>query len=387
MPLPWNLCCVILSLSILLSLEIQTTSSVPDSSFHLHSILKNHSAYACENDILNIACPPRTSVAVLSVFYGPTQHLCLSASTNNTLKLAEDTQCTSTIAVEKVRAECQDRRSCHISVLNQVFGEEPCPFTIKYLLVTYKCQPEHHRTKLVCENERLRLLCKNSTVLAIYSATFGHLLHGSPNCSQEPGSHTDMECLSSTALKKVWRRCHGRESCSIVADVVTFGDPCFPGTRKHLRVSFTCVPWFLLQDVGHGSTDQFMISDYTHDFPEKVALYFVSGICAGLIFLLCLFGLRWTLIRDVKQLVTDFTEWKSSHEHSKNIMDDFSDEEISDNSSICCLTKSDCANDMDSSILTIHMDEHEVQQRELPRGDMWPHQDCSPALSTITRVA
>lgn len=51
---------------------------------------------------------------------------------------------------------------------------------------------EHHQTRLVCENERLRLMCKNKTVLTIYSATFGHLLHGSPYCPQEPGSHIDM---------------------------------------------------------------------------------------------------------------------------------------------------------------------------------------------------
>lgn len=51
---------------------------------------------------------------------------------------------------------------------------------------------EHHQTRLVCENERLRLMCKNETVLMIYSATFGHLLHGSPFCPQEPGSHIDM---------------------------------------------------------------------------------------------------------------------------------------------------------------------------------------------------
>ena len=54
------------------------------------------------------------------------------------------------------------------------------------------CFSEHHRTRLVCENERLRLMCKNETVLAIYSASFGHLLHGSPYCPQEPGSHVDM---------------------------------------------------------------------------------------------------------------------------------------------------------------------------------------------------
>uniref|UniRef100_A0A3B5MRK9 Si:ch73-335m24.2 n=1 Tax=Xiphophorus couchianus TaxID=32473 RepID=A0A3B5MRK9_9TELE len=100
--------------------------------------------------------------------------------------------------------------------------------------------PEHHHTRLVCENERLRLLCKNESVLAIYSATFGHLLHGSPNCPEEPGSKSDMglkqtfKCLSAVALRKVSRRCHGRENCSIFADTQTFGDPCFPGTRKHL---------------------------------------------------------------------------------------------------------------------------------------------------------
>uniref|UniRef100_A0A8C6SM72 Si:ch73-335m24.2 n=1 Tax=Neogobius melanostomus TaxID=47308 RepID=A0A8C6SM72_9GOBI len=255
---------------------------------------KNHTAHACENDILTIACPPRTSVAVLSAFYGPSQHLNYDTLTFIYFYTFMN------LLSQKVRAKCQDRRSCHISVLSPVFGEW-CPLTTKYLQVSYKCQPG----RLVCENDRLRLLCKNSTVLAIYSATFGHLLHGSPNCPQEPGSHTDMECLSSTALRKVSRRCHGRENCSIVADVVNFGDPCFPGTRKHLRVlkrqlytkisNFLLVPWFLLQGVERGSTDLFMISDYEllycviwPDYPEKVALYFVSGISAGL---LCCRGL------------------------------------------------------------------------------------------------
>lgn len=35
-------------------------------------------------------------------------------------------------------------------------------------------------------------MCKNATVLAIYSATFGHLLHGSPYCPEELGSQADM---------------------------------------------------------------------------------------------------------------------------------------------------------------------------------------------------
>ncbi|XP_078025567.1 protein eva-1 homolog C isoform X2 [Epinephelus lanceolatus] len=381
MTVPWTYC---LFSSLLLALKIPTAHSAPDFSLYLHTILKNHTAHACEGDMLIIECPSRTSVAVLSAFYGrrvPNQHLCPSANRNTTTTVDEDTECTSPVAVEKVLSECQDRRSCHIPVFSPVFGQDPCPLTTKYLLVSYKCRPEHHRTRLVCENERLRLMCKNETVLAIYSATFGHLLHGSPYCPQEPGSHIDMECLSPSALRKVSRRCHGRANCSVLADTLTFGDPCFPGTRKHLRVSFTCVPRYLLEDVGRGSTDPFMISDYTHELPERVALYFVSGICAGLVFLLCLFGIRSTLVRDVKGLVSDLKdELKASRRQRKGLMEDLFDDDISDTSSFRRLTQSYRTTEILSpSTLTVEMVDRGVEQtRDLPNGDMWPHRDSSP---------
>ncbi|XP_044060604.1 protein eva-1 homolog C isoform X2 [Siniperca chuatsi] len=371
-----------LFLPLLLALKIRTAYSAPDFSLYLHTILKNHTAHACEGDTLIIECPSRTSVTVLSAFYGrrvPNQHLCPSANTNITVE--EDKECTSPVAIEKVLSECQDHQSCHIPVFSPVFGQDPCPLTSKYLLVSYKCRPEHHRTRLVCENERLRLMCKNETVLAIYSATFGHLLHGSPYCPQEPGSHTDMECLSPSALRKVSRRCHGRANCSVLADTQTFGDPCFTGTRKHLRVSFTCVPRYLLEDVGRGSTDPFMISDYTHGLPERVALYFVSGICAGLVFLLCLFGLRSTLVRDVKDLVSELNdELKASRRQRKDLMEDLFDEDISDTSSFCRLTQSYRTTDIFSpSTLTVEMVEREVEQMtDLPNGDIWPQRNSSP---------
>ncbi|XP_008274019.1 protein eva-1 homolog C [Stegastes partitus] len=382
MTVPWSFCPSFYFLPLLLTLKLPAAHSAPDFSAYLHTILKNHTAHACEGETLVIQCPSRTSVAVLSAFYGrrvPNQHLCPTANTNTTVE--EDTECTSPVAIEKVLSECQDRRSCHIPVYSPVFGQDPCPLTTKYLLVSYKCRPEHHRTRLVCENERLRLMCKNETVLAIYSATFGHLLHGSPHCPQEPGSRADMECLSPSALRKVSRRCHGRANCSVLADTITFGDPCFPGTRKHLRVSFTCVPRYLLEDVGRGSTDPFMISDYTHDLPERVALYFVSGICAGLVFLLCLFGLRSTIVRDVKDLVSDLNdELKASRRQRKELMDDLFDEELSDTSSFRRLTQSYRTTDVFSpSTLTVEMVDREVDQtRDLSNGDIWPHRDSSP---------
>uniref|UniRef100_A0A3Q1CFI7 SUEL-type lectin domain-containing protein n=1 Tax=Amphiprion ocellaris TaxID=80972 RepID=A0A3Q1CFI7_AMPOC len=342
------------------------------SSAYLHTILKNHTAHACEGETLVIQCPSRTSVAVLSAFYGrrvPNQR---QQSTRVFLPL------------QKVLSECQDRRSCHIPVYSPVFGQDPCPLTTKYLLVSYKCRPEHHRTRLVCENERMRLMCKNETVLAIYSATFGHLLHGSPYCPQEPGS----QCLSPSALRKVSRRCHGRTNCSVLADTITFGDPCFPDTRKHLRVSFTCVqtlspaggwytgPTYRPQNVL--LTNSLEIFEKILGLPERVALYFVSGICAGLVFLLCLFGLRSTLVRDVKDLVSDLNdELKSSRRRRKELMEDLFDEDVSDTSSFRRLTQSYRTADIFSpSTLTVEMADREVEQtRDLPNGDIWPSRD------------
>uniref|UniRef100_A0A3B5QFQ0 Si:ch73-335m24.2 n=1 Tax=Xiphophorus maculatus TaxID=8083 RepID=A0A3B5QFQ0_XIPMA len=114
--------------------------------FHVtdHIPLTNHTAHACEGDLLVIKCPSRTSVAVLSAFYGrrvPYKHLCPAPNTNITAE-EEDTDCTSSTALEfQVSALCLDERSCHIPVLAPVFGPDPCPLTTKYLLVSYKCKP------------------------------------------------------------------------------------------------------------------------------------------------------------------------------------------------------------------------------------------------------
>ncbi|KAJ8014798.1 hypothetical protein DPEC_G00019490 [Dallia pectoralis] len=379
MTIPWRF----LSFVLTVTLNTHHSLSAPDFSVYLHTILRNHTAHGCDGDILSVKCPSRTSVSVLSAFYGrrvPSKNLCPHANMTE-----DNTQCTSSLAIQKVVAECQDKRSCHIPVISAVFGQDPCPFTSKYLLVSYKCRPEHHRTRLVCENERMRLTCKNNTVLAIYSATFGHLLHGSPNCPQQTVPQPDMECLSPSAMRKVSRRCHGRANCSMLADTTSFGDPCFPGTRKHLRVSFTCVPRYLLEDVVQsGSTsDPFLMSDYTHGFPERVALYFVSGICAGLIFLLCLFGLRSTMVRDVKNLVTELgDELKAGCRPRREVMEDqYDDDDTSDASSFRRLTQSYREADIfRPAAITVEMVERTTGEvNEMPKfGDIWPNRDSSP---------
>ncbi|XP_036404055.1 protein eva-1 homolog C-like [Megalops cyprinoides] len=396
-----------LSLYICLAVCVYWTQAVPDFTVYLHTILRNHTTHGCEGETLSVTCPSRTAVAVLSAFYGrrvPSENLCPSADAN---RIGESTDCSSSVAVQKVMDECQDRVSCHIPVISHVFGLDPCPGTSKYLIVSYKCRPEHHSSKTVCENERLQLECRNNTVLAIYSATFGHLLQGSSECPQQGAAAPDMDCLSPTALRRVSRRCHGRTNCSVLADTQGFGDPCFPGVRKHLHVSFTCVPRYLLEDVGRGSSDPFLISDYTHGgwytgpgvsrppqnmvlftnsleifdqirgLPEKVALYFVSGICAGLAFLLCLFGVKSTLARDIKILISEFRRGsKDTQDPGLEMMEDINDDASSD-SSYRRLTQSYRLAEIFGPELTVEMAEQQ-EQKELPNGSIWPHRDSSP---------
>ena len=48
------------------------------------------------------------------------------------------------------------------------------------------------------------------------------------------------ECEAACSLAVVVRLCHGRQNCSVTADVDTFGTPCRPGTTEYLRVVYAC---------------------------------------------------------------------------------------------------------------------------------------------------
>uniref|UniRef100_A0A663MCE2 SUEL-type lectin domain-containing protein n=1 Tax=Athene cunicularia TaxID=194338 RepID=A0A663MCE2_ATHCN len=94
----------------------------------------------------------------------------------------------------------------------------------------------------VCENDKLRLQCRPKSILAIYSANYGRFLRGKPECRSAHRSmpHGFAECLAPDALRRVSKKCHRKGNCTVAADQATFGDPCLPGTKKQLRVSYTC---------------------------------------------------------------------------------------------------------------------------------------------------
>ncbi|XP_072361489.1 protein eva-1 homolog C isoform X1 [Scyliorhinus torazame] len=380
--------------------------AAPDFSGYLLKILQNHTVHACDRDRLSVSCPPQTSISILSAFYGrrvPSEHLC--PSTRNTS--AESINCAALTAIPKVFDECQDQSSCQFSVNSRVFGLDPCPGTNKYLIVSFKCKPDGHKSKLACENEELLLQCHNQTILVIYAARFGRVLHGNLECPSVNNTTPDIECLSPTALRQMSSRCHGKPNCSVLASVVNFGDPCFPGVRKQLQVSYTCVPKKLFEEAGQGAVKPFLISDYTHGgwyngprismlyakdvaivsrslatlahirgLPEKAALFFVSGVCSGLVFILCAFGFHVLVRQDIRKLLSEPQDNPESENGRTKISDD--EDDASSDASFRRLTRQYRASDniFSPEVAAVMVDR--VEQKEQRDKEMWLNKESSP---------
>ncbi|XP_005301418.1 protein eva-1 homolog C-like isoform X4 [Chrysemys picta bellii] len=331
--------------------------AAPEFSGYLQKVLKNHTAHACDGEQLGVICPHKTSISILSAFYGrrvPSQNLC--PSTGNIS--GESIMCVSATARQKLLDECQDQRWCQFSVHSPVFGPDPCPGTHKYLIVSYKCRPANHRIKTVCENDKLRLQCRAKSVLAIYSASYGRSMRGKPECDSANRTGLNVECLAPDALRRVSRKCHRKENCTILANKATFGDPCFPGVKKQLRVSYTC------------------------GVPEKVGLYFLCGVSGGLVFLLCIFSPKMAFIQDMKEVLKDSKLGSSSELSQTKLRDDHDEDNHNDDSSSDSsfrrLTRTyRASNNIFSPELTAALEgaaEHRAQEGE----EIWMLKDSSP---------
>ncbi|XP_050166790.1 protein eva-1 homolog C-like isoform X2 [Myiozetetes cayanensis] len=318
------------ALLVLLCLAVGVEAS-PELSGYLRKVLRNHTAHTCDGEQLLIVCPRKTTISILGAFYGrrvPSTNLCPSPANAS----QESTECTSGTAHLKLLAECQDKQWCQFSVHSQVFGPDPCPGTHKYLITSYKCRPGNHRIKTVCEDDKLRLQCRPKSILAIYSANYGRFLRGKPECDALNTGGPHIECLAPDALRRVFKKCHRKGNCTVAADEATFGDPCLPGMKKQLRVSYTCVPKQLLEEVGPDTSDPFLLSDYMHGVPEKVGLYFLCGVSGGLLLLLCIISPKAAFLQEVGEALKD-PELGSSSELGRTKLRDEQDEDLPDDSS------------------------------------------------------
>ncbi|KAJ8792334.1 hypothetical protein J1605_019890 [Eschrichtius robustus] len=153
------------------------------SSGYLTKLLQNHTAYACDGDHLDLQCPRHSTISVQSAFYGQDYQTC---SAQQPASQREDSlTCVAPTTLQKVLDECQNQRTCHLLVNSRVFGPDLCPGSSKYLLVSFKCQPNELKNKTVCEDHELKLHCHESKFLNIYSATYGRKTQERDVCSSE----------------------------------------------------------------------------------------------------------------------------------------------------------------------------------------------------------
>lgn len=90
------------------------------------------SALACEGRPASMSCPSGQTVSVISASYGRhNAHTCPHSAVSNQ-------NCHASNSLEKVKSQCDGRRSCSPRASHHTFGD-PCGGTYKYLEAAYTC--------------------------------------------------------------------------------------------------------------------------------------------------------------------------------------------------------------------------------------------------------
>ncbi|XP_034873485.1 protein eva-1 homolog C isoform X3 [Mirounga leonina] len=278
-------------------------AALTDFSGYLTKLLQNHTAYACDGDRLNLQCPRHSTISVQSAFYGQDYQMC---SAQQPASQREDSvACVAPTTLQKVLDECQNQRACHLLVNSRVFGPDLCPGSSKYLLVSFKCQPNELKNKTVCEDQELKLHCHPSKFLNIYWASYGRRTQERDICSSEAERLPPFDCLSYSALQELSRRCYGKQRCKVMVNNHHFGSPCLPGVKQYLTVTYACVPKNILTAIDPAVANlkpSLKQKDGEYAHPERAALLFVSSVCIGLALTLCALVIRVSCTKDFREL-------------------------------------------------------------------------------------
>ncbi|XP_036205602.1 protein eva-1 homolog C isoform X7 [Myotis myotis] len=222
---------------------------------YLTKLLQNHTAYACDGDHLSLQCPRHSSISVQSAFYGQDHRAC---SGQGLAAQGDSLTCVAPTTFQKVLDECQDQRACRLLVNSRVFGPDLCPGSSKYLLVSFKCQPNELKNKTVCEGQELKLHCHPSKFLNIYAAAYGRRAQDADLCASG-----------------------ARPPPFVPRSILTAVDPALADQDPSLRQED--------EDGGHAH-------------PDRAALLFVSSVCVGLALTLCALVARVSCARDLRAL-------------------------------------------------------------------------------------
>uniref|UniRef100_A0A8C7S8H4 SUEL-type lectin domain-containing protein n=1 Tax=Oncorhynchus mykiss TaxID=8022 RepID=A0A8C7S8H4_ONCMY len=275
---------------------------------YLSRIITSHSVHACDGQQVRLYCPRHSTISIQSAFYGRAD---ASLCTNGTAAgvRAANYSCSAFTTLQKLLSECQSHRDCQLPVNHLVFGPDPCPGTIKYLHVTYKCKPTEHKSSVVCEGEKLTLHCKPPRVLIIYTAAYGRGLgHTCP--SQDRGTPPFAHPGPPPAQPDPPPAHPGPPPAHPgPADVAVYPkDSRTPG------------------NTGVMMSNSVMTYSYIKEHPETAALLFTSSVCVGLLLTLLAVSIRLTC-RGLRH--THKTQTRRSQEEEDDD-DDEEEEEMTD---------------------------------------------------------
>ncbi|XP_070311251.1 protein eva-1 homolog C isoform X3 [Odocoileus virginianus] len=187
----------------------------------------------------------------------------------------------------KVLDECQNQRACHLLVNSRVFGPDLCPGSSKYLLVSFKCQPNELKNKTVCEDHELKLHCHESKFLNIYSATYGRRTQERDVCSSEAGWLPPF----------------------VPKNILTAIDPSVANLKPSVKqkdgdygVGLDPREPRILRKDGVIVSHSLAAFAYIRAHPERAALLFVSSVCIGLALTLCALVIRGSCTKDLQEL-------------------------------------------------------------------------------------
>ncbi|XP_077417852.1 L-rhamnose-binding lectin SML-like [Vanacampus margaritifer] len=145
-----------------------------------------------------------------------------------------NTHCAQPGVVDILRIRCNGKSSCYLNT-GAFRIPDPCFGTFKYLQTNFTCVPAI--TVVACEASLAHLACGQGKVISILGADFGRRDRTTCICGRPQQHIENVQCLHPSPV--VASRCNGKNSCSILASVNLFGDPC-QGTYKYLEVAYTC---------------------------------------------------------------------------------------------------------------------------------------------------
>ncbi|XP_043081349.1 L-rhamnose-binding lectin CSL3-like [Puntigrus tetrazona] len=243
----------------------------------------------CEGGSAHLSCDVGY-IHVVSANYGRTDHK--TCSVGRPFKQLSNNHCFEETSRRTMTVRCNGKKRCSVFAVNSVFSD-PCPWTYKYLQVSYECHPQRH--SIACEGTRSVIGCEKG-VISVHHANYGRrdlgiclidlcverplvmsmrqircsLTHVTMSimlvflcqyalglikvikanygrtdrttCASGKPAHqtSNIRCVRGSYLRTMSTRCDGRKSCSVPAVNSVFSDPCV-GTFKYLEVHYVCV--------------------------------------------------------------------------------------------------------------------------------------------------